>query len=579
MYTKSLSYKTPKRSSSHSNLLAGTSKRNSAKSNVLNENSHEKSQSIERNKKEKEFFVFSDYIYLISCKSHHDYTHIIRLIYLQFLKTEDIRIKPTSTIDDKMFAKMYCQIIKFIFLTLNVSFEKNTSNFNFQILYKFSLDKNVDIPYFKYGINCILEQDNSNSDSETQITDWQDIEITKYLIRAIMDRYEGLLNFVKTKKASSTKSSKIDLKLFNWLGTMIKCGLQIPRYMNEFLSIADDFLQFILKQSENLSPYLNAISEVFAGLLKAHKINSSATSNFIYTNTVLMADILTKEFKIKVPESSSSFHQNVDFLSSFSDKSKLLKSKNVEKFDKIKSTFRNSLVLAANEALGNVEQKLFRRLQKGEMSDEIALRTTLEQFALSRTQQELMAMKAYKKIFKTLSTENGPWQTVEVENESHRKLMNRTNRFCRFFMKPNTEFDDHKAASIARDIGNVQNAQEIYQKEFAKLKMTPFKGDLALIAADRQTLLKDFKSKDQTYSPDKVILTLDCACVAMMENYTGSLSMIKSSPNMIVFDSPKKYIRLSLNFITKVFLRHYLLLDTAVEIFTKSKKCFIVNPG
>ncbi|OHT00229.1 hypothetical protein TRFO_33100 [Tritrichomonas foetus] len=542
---KSNSLLTP--SKSKSQLIKQQQKKSTNKDDTNKELEQTQSKS---EKKFYEFFTFSNLIYLLSFKSKHDYLHIIRVIYEYFLKTEDIRIKPTSTLTARAYYKIYTQVIQFVYMVPAIDLDNNDTMYCFQDLFKIYLIQGSSAPHFHYTVNV-------NKNEQKEILKWNDVNVAKLLIRAIMDRSESMIEL-----------NTQEIKPLNWVGTLIKIGVQIPAYMNEFLNIADDFLEFILKHSDHLKPYRRALSEVFTGLVKAHEKNPSVTSNFIYTNSILFADILLKNFKVMVPESApaAEFETNISFLHPFIERSRQLKEKNMKRFDDFKAKRKSMILDLASEAIGMAP--LTRKLKKGEMSEEVSLRTTLEQFALSRKQQDTSSIKRYKKIFRALSSENGPWQTVEVDHEAHRKLKNRITRFCRFFMKPNFNFDDHKTASIARDIGNVQNAQEIYQKEFAKLKLTPFKGDLALVVADRKKL-RDFNT-----SNEKVILKLDCTWVTMEQNYSGTLSMIKGT---LIFDSPTKFVRIPLQNITKVFQRHYLLLSTAVEIFTTVKKSYFFD--
>ncbi|KAK8887896.1 hypothetical protein M9Y10_038955 [Tritrichomonas musculus] len=493
------------------------------------------------------YLALTAFVHSMSYRSKHNYTHIIRLLFAHFLQTEDVRIKSNSSLDSEAFIQIYSQIIQFILVLPLVNVSNQETNINYQELFKVSLDQKKHSPKFVLGPRYTNSEDG-------QPVEWVDSNLAKLIIRSILDR-----------SAIFQKKKFRDINFIYLMGHLIHLGLKVPSLLNDFMNLSDNFIQFVHKNSENLHPYRQAIVEVFAGLVKANEINKTATTNFIYTNTILCADILQQQFKITVPATTSNDF-DTNFLNPLIEKSNEYET-NLQKTLKIFISKKESQIASIlHDSPGIVE--LNKILKKGEMTEEVSLRTSLEHFALSRREEETSAIKGYKNIFRRLSSENGPWQTVEAEKEKHRKLANKIHHFCLFFMKTNFNFDDHKQASLTRDLGSVQNAEEVYQREFAKLKMTTFKGDLALIAADRQKLHNFNKLTE------KVILKLDCSLVTMKKNYSGTLLM---TINAIIFESSERFNRIPLKSISSVYQRHYLLLDTAVEIFTTYKKAYFCD--
>jgi reverse gyrase len=120
----------------------------------------------------------------------------------------------------------------------------------------------------------------------------------------------------------------------------------------------------------------------------------------------------------------------------------------------------------------------------------------------------MAAVRRYRMLFQSLSSDNGHWSTPELVPKRHFKLDNLVfKRFVRYRMKPNIEFKDHRAASLARDLGSFDNAREIYHKELSRIKMQEFKGDFALLnlaedhGKDLETVnLTDVRMKCKKYT-------------------------------------------------------------------------------
>jgi hypothetical protein len=80
-----------------------------------------------------------------------------------------------------------------------------------------------------------------------------------------------------------------------------------------------------------------------------------------------------------------------------------------------------------------------------EMSDQDFVRTSLEQFATRAGHCDMVAAKEHKRMFKNLSTDNGPWQAPDKRTDAHRKISAAIVGHCsRFQMKQHHRLSDNK---------------------------------------------------------------------------------------------------------------------------------------
>lgn len=263
------------------------------------------------------------------------------------------------------------------------------------------------------------------------------------------------------------------------LGFLIKTGLSFPKNRVEFANLAGAALS-VFQSFEHIKAHIKrSIQYIFNGLVKA--VLDCLKNNTLFTNpknrklaemlvkcSKFYSDFLQKEYKIAIPnpfpkidefnfetvfqpicEDDDHFHAKL---------SKLIK----HEIDKIES----QIDILSKKLCFSLQ--LIPKLKHGEISKDIYLRNNLEQFALLRLNENVSSMKTYKKLFRSLSALNGPWQTPEVEIVNHRRMCENIFGWCHFFMKPNYKFSDHKEASLLRDIGSEQDAKEAYNQNYAK---------------------------------------------------------------------------------------------------------------
>jgi hypothetical protein len=202
-------------------------------------------------------------------------------------------------------------------------------------------------------------------------------------------------------------------------------------------------------------------------------------------------------------------------------------------------------------------------------SNQDIFRTLLDQFTALHRYRTSQGAKTYKSLFNELSTDNGPWQTDTALDVTHRKLSGCVlGRSCRFRMRRNWAYTDHAEASRARDSGVVEDTPDVTQRKLAALKMTAFKGDFALVAAMQSP-------RDQVgFVAGSVLLKCDARLVTMGTVDSGTLSLTADS---LFFDSARKYHNLPLTTFKKVLFRRYLLVDSALEIFTTLRTVYFID--
>jgi hypothetical protein len=193
-----------------------------------------------------------------------------------------------------------------------------------------------------------------------------------------------------------------------------------------------------------------------------------------------------------------------------------------------------------------------------------------ERFILEKREANLKAMKKYKALFQSLSVDNGPWSTPELSPTVHFRLENSVfKRFVRLRMKPNLEFADHLDASLTRDLGSIEDAQVKYQEELKRMKVQEFKGDFAIVQ------FSDEDVRDTvTMTDTRCLFACSAQLVTPANVSNGTLSLFRIE---IFFSSPERVLRIPLSIISKIYFRRYLLVDSAIELFTTSSKAYFIN--
>jgi hypothetical protein len=192
----------------------------------------------------------------------------------------------------------------------------------------------------------------------------------------------------------------------------------------------------------------------------------------------------------------------------------------------------------------------------------------LEQmFHLGLERQRGLCEKAYKRIFRQLSTNGGPWSIVG--NEEHWKASHVLDQsFRRIYLKPNMRFDLHKQASLLRDEATAAQAQEKFQiwRAVSGTSISP--------APELFKIEAEFDERNYEFSTHAVLITV-MASVSKRENFMGTFYM---NHREICFNVPHlRSIRFGLADLEMVLLRSYLHIDTGLEFFLASRRSYFFD--
>ena len=203
------------------------------------------------------------------------------------------------------------------------------------------------------------------------------------------------------------------------------------------------------------------------------------------------------------------------------------------------------------------------------MPDLEQYRTAISNYANFQRKEKLISMKRYNQLFSQLSSNNGPWMTPENPPILHYK---HDNIITRARLMLNTKFNDHKDASLARDIGSYENAQAIINEQIAKSKMKTFTADFSMIdfgdAEEEKNVEKDIESNQ------KELMICQSQLITPKKLYSGQITL---TTREIIFDSASKFVKIPLKNVQKILFRRYLFIDTAVEVFTSYSKVYFIN--
>jgi hypothetical protein len=354
------------------------------------------------------------------------------------------------------------------------------------------------------------------------------------------------------------------------MALLTSTGLQHEQHCDAFLN----FVSVVLEKIPNVAvleqhDLRNGFYYAFGGLLRTIDSGNSdqRLMNLLHETTSHFRELLATELKVTIPldPTADSFASHLTpadhhFLRAVS-----------ERHIKIESAFAKQLSdsktidlvkfaeVAASEAFNETHEINVKQVS-----------LAAERFAQAQRENDLKSVKKYRGLFESLSMDNGPWSTPEVVQEKHYKLENSIFRgFLRLRMKRNLEYDNHKDASIARDVGSPEGAKEMYRQLLAKMKLQAFKGDFALLNFPEEDV-KD----NETINVTDFRLQCDAQLITPQDVVNGRLSLTKAE---LIFDSPNRILRIPLTSIVKVFFRRYLLVDSALEIFVQSCKSYFVN--
>jgi hypothetical protein len=194
----------------------------------------------------------------------------------------------------------------------------------------------------------------------------------------------------------------------------------------------------------------------------------------------------------------------------------------------------------------------------------------LDRFAVNQKGIGQESIRTYRRLHKSLSLDNGPWSTPEVVQCVYSKLRNSIFKcYLRIRMKPNLRFQDHRDASLARDLGSLETATQIYKTEQQLRRANQFNADFVLTQFE-----EDEAESERLQAPEKVRQKYAAEMITPKCVHTGTVWFTDTE---LFFDSPTRTIEIPISRIRKIFLRRWLHSDTALELFMSYAKVFFLN--
>lgn len=487
------------------------------------------------------------YINLFSARTRVDYSHILRIIFLNYLQT----VTTNATYFDIIFNFMFILPDSDYFYNLPIDRKPigKIQPVTFQELHQIRYNGESPKISFVYGTR-------TTADGR-----WVDAELAiSYLT-------------ILQQKISTYRSN---LKLFSpqFMFTFtLGIGIQHPYYYNQF----NPFYRFAvtLVPSNNDPAIAPLFANLMGGLIKvAHIMQQSG-----YTQPLILIMNLLKQYQILINVNYQEKSEIAPTFEAFCQRiftTKNVTQKILEKFSQNESILENQAKKLTKSvgrgltALAKSNERYaehFSSLNVFNSSNEISLKIQqmkiqLLEFASGLRNAYSQAAKQYRNVWRALSSERGPYFSPRTHHYKLDSVIQTYNMRCR--LTENYSFNDHKDASLLRDLGNLDDAQKQYQAHLKQLVMTEFAGDQSVVQMGGD----EIEAENQMGREDDVKLKASAKLVTMKRVYAGNFFMTKL---FLIFESESKYLRIPLQSITHVFMRKYLLMNTSLEIFTDKK--------
>lgn len=341
--------------------------------------------------------------------------------------------------------------------------------------------------------------------------------------------------------------------------------------------------------------YLAGMAKIFYNTALTHCSHKVLFEDFKVFNGVIM-DV----FKLSVPQNFNNIDEFHSFYLGKDNKNEyeinvLLMA--IEKFsNEVETTFMNGLASQVSKATTKDYQTFidFRSpainpslLSSGNNHQNPQIMMQLQRFASSMRNAQTKGLKKYIESWRIMSNEKGPWCPPEKSFTHHWKLENSIQKIMRRgMMKENFAFTNHSDASLLRDTSNrVDNElgingennnnddDENYKSIMKKLRITDFIGDRTVETLFQDSELGEINKNENVVQlqSDDIIIKVDAKHITMKDVNSGSFML---TSELLIFDSPSKYLDVSLDEVVYVFKRRYLAQDTSLEIFTNMHRAY-----
>ena len=378
------------------------------------------------------------------------------------------------------------------------------------------------------------------------------------------------------KSLITMKQFELDsLEFFNF-SFIVGIGLQHEKHFSTFVRYIRDVTN-LLSTSNFTEDDVDALSNYMSGLIKTYMKTDYGHPSHIYLqeDTQSLAELIDFGFKQRMNWGSSLS----SFDSCFSASGHNYAHSILEKYNEIETRIER-VASKKEESFNNfvndmrTENKKYMqylsRLNQEDSTRKLDVRSEqirfqMFQYASNVRNAFARGQKLYTKLWRTIGQDNGAWSSPELNPVQHWKLSNiLTSNYKRGIMVRNFQFKDHKNASILRDVGNPYDAAELYKKHVTEMRVTELtegKSVVSLVPEDKKVVIKE-------ENENEFVLKLDAKLITTRKVYSGTLILYN---DMTVFESSgldSKIVHIKNKEITHVFTRQYLLLDTAIEIFS-----------
>ena len=519
------------------------------------------------------------FMQIFTSKSQNDYSHIIRFIYINFLEQIIIQRKIQQPLSNQLVYEILKIIFDFMFIlpdtdrtynTFNIKTQKN-SPITFKDLHQIQITSTISQVAFTYGIRteCI---------NGTYI--WLDNNLAILFLKALCSQ-KNLFSY----KPDCQFPEKFLHPLYMYSLTL-STGVSYALYYDSFIIYAQPFLSLIPRDYPRIKEIVFPVFSIFmTGIARIMRQTNVQHSSHVYmfqlcqsfprlvqdisgypitkilNNFNTFIDIIFKfgHFNFTNPMMEITF-QIEQSLQNYS-----------QKFTKIAQKTLTSIA-KANEKLSTHLESLNIFDSKTKL-DELSrnVHYQLLAFAFKFRNMHLQSGKTYRKIWRSLSGDNAPWSQPDTQTVHHYKVERWiTKDFTRPHLIENYKYTDHKDASILRDVGKVEDAEEQYNEHLKQLAKSEFNGDKSVVTMDAEIDQKEISVEARTDESNvRVLLKINSNLVTNKHVINGTILLTETYLTFEGKGDIPKYIKFSLKSIENVFLRRYLLDETAVEIYTK----------
>ena len=269
-----------------------------------------------------------------------------------------------------------------------------------------------------------------------------------------------------------------------------------------------------------------------------------------------------KNFKIKVSEKDSTASKDIEALLKFVESREKMQVVDEASINAMQQQVRNITLTAAiryNDSL-NALKEFIKQCNEVSLkslsvfsSEHLMVWKPIQKKTLNTAKmRETTLTKQWRYMWSTLTIEGGPWENTGTKTLHVKRDNTLCFAYCPCKVKRNWNFQNHKAASIARDKG--ENGEEAFKKP--------------------EHIPEEKDEEDKTIK-EKPILTSSCTVVTVKSEKKGEIHLL-SHEIFISFENHSirkyKYQELSL-----LIPQQYLHFNVSFEFFTRSgDSCFVV---